>query len=100
MNGQKIYSGIDYVTGIISGEESLVIYAENFNDANLRITTGISGEIISIDESTESILAFCPIQNVKFNEIISFRTGNLTSYVLSGKDEEIWVNGIKLIKNI
>ena len=100
MNGQKIYSGIDYSTGTISGKESLIIYANNFNDAKLKITTGVSGELISVDESTESILIFCPIQNQKFNRIIDFRSGNLTSYAASGKDEEVWVNGIKLIKNI
>jgi len=100
MNGQKIYSGIDYATGITGGKESLIIYASNFNDAKLAITTGVTGELISVDESTESILAFCPIQDQKFNRIIDFRSSDLTSYVISGKSEEIWVNGIKFIKNI
>jgi len=100
MNGQKIYSGIDYATGITGGKESLIIYASNFNDAKLAITTGENGELISIDESTESILAFSPVQNQNYHKILDYRTSNVITYPLSGKSTEIWLNGIKMIKNI
>jgi len=100
MNGQKIYSGIDYATGITGGKESLIIYASNFTDAKLAITTGVTGELISVDEFTESILVFSPVQNQNYRKILDYRTGNAITYPLSGKSAEIWLNGIKMIKNI
>ena len=100
MNGQKIYSGIDYFTGQYGGSESLIIYANNFNDAKLQITTGVSGELVSIDESTESILAFSPVQGQIYSKVIDFRSGNAIIYPLSGKSAEIWLNGIKMIEYI
>ena len=100
MNGQKIYTGIDYQTGSYSGAESIVIYAANFNDADLLITTGVSGALVSVDYQTESVLAFCPRQVDSFSDSINFLSGALFSWDLSGKNEEVWLNGIKLIENI
>jgi len=100
MNGQKIYSGIDYTTGITGGKESLIIHASNFNDAKLAITVDGNGELISIDESTESILAFSPVQNQNYRKILDYRTSSVMVYPVSGSSVEIWLNGIKMIKNI
>ena len=100
MNGQKIYTGIDYGTGVYNGKESLVIYANNFNDAKLQITTGVSGELISIDSSTESVLSFCPMQTGVIFKSLNFLTSGVSLKTISGKNEEIWLNGIKLINNI
>ena len=100
MNGQKIYAGIDYQTGSYGGAESLVIYADNFNDADLLITTGVAGVLVSIDYQTESVLAFCPRQTASFSDTVTFLNGALFSWDLSGKSEEVWLNGIKLIEDI
>jgi len=100
MNGQKIYTGIDYETGVYGGKESVIIYAANFNDADLAITTGILGALISVDYQTESVLAFCPRQPGVFSADVSFLSGSLPSHSLSGKSEEVWLNGIKLIGSI
>lgn len=100
MNGQKIYSGIDYRTGSYGGEGSVIIYASNFNDADLLITTGISGSLVSVDYQTESVLAFCPRQDAVLSNTVTFLSGVVYSRSLSGKSEEVWLNGIKLIEDI
>lgn len=100
MNGQKIYTGINYSTGTYEGEASLTINAQEFNNAELIITTGSSGELISVDRSTESILAFCPKQESKFVSSVNFLTSNLSSCVVTGQSSEVWVNGIRMIKGI
>lgn len=100
MNGQKLYTGINYSTGVYGGKESLIINAQVFNDAKLAITTGLSGGLLSIDEQTESILAFCPIQTGNIIKKETFLLSATTSYVISGANEEVWLNGIKLIDKI
>lgn len=100
MNGQKIYTGINYSTGIYSGKESVIIYAQVFNDAKLAITTGSSGQLVSVDEQTESILAFCPVQTGSILKKATFLSSANTSLAISGLNEEIWLNGIKLIDRI
>lgn len=100
MNGQKIYSGIDYRTGSYGGEGSVIIYASNFNDADLLITTGISGLLVSVDYQTESVLAFCPRQDAALSNTVTFLSGAVYSWPLSGESEEVWLNGIKLIEDI
>ena len=100
MNGQKLYTGIDYETGVYGSKQSVILYAENFNDADLTITTGSSGELISVDYQTESILAFCPVQDQSFYRNRTFLSGSMSSFDLSGKNEEIWLNGIKLIEGL
>ena len=100
MNGQKIYTGIDYETGAYGGKESVIINAANFNDADLAVTTGVSGVLISIDYQTESVLSFCPKQEEPFSSRVLFLNSSLSYYNLSGKSEEIWLNGIKLIEDV
>lgn len=100
MNGQKLYTGINYSTGVYGGKESLIIHAQIFNDAKLAITTGSQGELISVDEQTESILAFCPVQTGSIIKKATFLTSATPSYAISGMNEEIWLNGIKLINKV
>jgi len=45
-------------------------------------------------------LAFSPVQNQNYHKILDYRTSNVITYPLSGKSTEIWLNGIKMIKNI
>ena len=100
MNGQKLYTGVNYSTGVYGGEESLIIHAQIFNDAKLAITTGSQGELISVDEQTESILAFCPVQTGSIIRKATFLTSATPSYPVSGMNEEVWLNGIKLINKV
>ena len=55
---------------------------------------------MSVDYQTESVLAFCPRQADSFSDSVNFLSGALFSWDLSGKNEEVWLNGIKLIENI
>lgn len=96
MNGQKIYTGINYSTGVYGGEESLIIHAGEFDNAELSITTDLNGALVSVDRATESILAFCPRQKSKFTTSINFLNSNLSSYVVTGQSSEVWVNGMRM----
>lgn len=100
MNGQKLRTGIDYETGNYGGFESVIIYAPIFNDSQLSITTGTSGELISVDNQTESVLAFCPTQPGEIYKKTEFLQSSVASYAISGVNEELWLNGIKLVNNI
>ena len=100
MNGQKMYTGINYGTGIYLGKESVIIYAQVFNDAKLAITTGSYGQLISVDEQTESILAFCPAQTGSVIKKAEFLSSARTSFPILGESEEIWLNGLKLTDKI
>ena len=100
MNGQKLYTGIDYQTGSYGNKESVVIYASNFNDATLLILTGLSGQLTGIGQQTESILAFCPVQSGQITKKTTFLESSLSLYNISGRGEEVWLNGIKLTNNV
>lgn len=100
MNGQKLYIGINYETGIYNGKETVRLYAGGFNDAKLSITTGLDGQLVSIDAQTESVLSFCPVQTGQVTKKTTFLESETQFYVISGASEEVWLNGIKLIDKI